>query len=112
MRGRRGPPRRERLDFGRGTDGHLGVMLTASRAVMAAFRHELDAGNRLRAPQFAALRLLEASLVPFEIEDPAPCTGPDASMPPGGGVAHLGSGAGEKLPSSRPAALQGDRPAA
>ncbi len=113
MRGHRGRPRRSSLDFGRGAEGHLAVVVTAAHAVMAAFRKELDAGNRLRPPQFASLRLLEAALVSFPIEDPASDTeAPDASMPPGGGVAHLGSGAGKDLPSSRPAAPLEQRPPA
>lgn len=42
--------------------------LAASRAVLAGFRQELEAGT-LRASQHASLRLLEEAIVPFAMYD-------------------------------------------
>jgi hypothetical protein len=50
----------------KGEDAQIFLLIAASRAALASFRGELEAGT-LRPPQHAALRLVEEALHPLQV---------------------------------------------
>lgn len=85
--------------------GVVHVLLTASRAVLAAFGRQIDDGVLGRS-QHASLRLLEEALSPFNETDPGGPTDPERDRPLGPTLASHG-----QSESADPAADETGRPA-